>query len=177
MDASIVVSLRIGSARNLRPTGNREVPRVGHGGRGYGPPGAGRCQWASCGLSLLRCPAPLCPAPASWPARLPSRQGSLWRERPPAGEGRWCDHSGAPPPPARWRTSAEKQGVAPSTCTLLVRREQRASPGGDTRGAASPDCTIADARIPLIPCPMRSFGEALHHTGEGHPLREKRWGC
>ena len=92
MDASIVVSLRIGSARNLRPTGNREVPRVGHGGRGYGPPGAGRCQWASCGLSLLRCPAPLCPAPASWPARWPSRQGSLWRERPP------CTGGKGPPP-------------------------------------------------------------------------------
>ena len=165
MDASIVVSLRIGSARNLRPTGNREVSRVGHGGRGYGPPGAGRCQWASCGLSLLRCPAP-----ASWPARLPSRQGSLWRERPPAGEGRWCDHSGAPPPPARWRTSAEKQGVAPSTSTPLVRRA--GAPGG--RGTREAQPRIASSqrtrKMLVLPRLMRRFVKVSNHNGKRSAL-------
>ena len=67
---------------------------------------------------------PLSPPGRLWSAvfrcRLPGRldglpAGITVEGATPDGEGRWCDHSGAPPPPARWRTSAEKQGVAPST--------------------------------------------------------------
>ena len=44
----------------------------------------------------------------------------------PDGEGRWCEFTGAPPPPARWRTSAKKQGVAPSTISPYRAARRRA---------------------------------------------------
>ncbi len=51
----------------------------------------------------------------------------------PAGEGRWCDHRGAPPPPARCRTSGQKGGVAPSTSSPSCAAPRRGVRGGDTR--------------------------------------------
>ena len=59
----------------------------------------------------------------------------------PTGEGRWCDHWGAPPPPARWRTSVKKQGVAPST--IPPSRAARSPPG--ERGSRQ-----AQPRLPLL---------------------------
>ena len=51
----------------------------------------------------------------------------------PAGEGRWCDHRGAPPPPARCRTSGQKGGVAPSTSSPTRAAPRRGVRAGDTR--------------------------------------------
>ena len=131
MDASIVVSLRIGSARNLRPAGNREVPRVGHGGIGHGPPGAGRCPWASCGL-LVRCLGSAVPGAGYLAGSMSFPQGSLWRERPPRRRGVNGGPKGGPFTPPRCRTSGQKGGVAPSTSSPSGAAPRRAVRGGDT---------------------------------------------
>ena len=55
-------------------------------------------------------------------------QGSLWRERPPPGRGDggiWR----APSPPARWRTSAEKMGVALTTISSSRAASRRTARG------------------------------------------------
>ena len=98
------------------------------GGRGHGPPGAGRGQWASCGLSLLRCPAPLClRRPPGWLDGLPARDHCGESDLPARGaKGRHL----CPPP---CRTSGQKGGVALTTSTPLVRRAVTPSERGHAR--------------------------------------------
>ena len=103
-------------------------------------------------------------APGSLPAGI-TVEGAT-----PRGEGRWCDHSGAPPSPARWRTSAEKTGVAPSTFSPPVRRADAPGEAG-TRGAA-PRCALPHRTrgIRANPCPMRIARNSPDHNGEGGAL-------
>ena len=51
----------------------------------------------------------------------------------PNGEGRWCEFTGAPPPPARWRTSGKKHGVAPSTSSPSRAAPSARPASGDKR--------------------------------------------
>ena len=60
-------------------------------------------------------------------------QGSLWRERPPRG-GVSGGPKGGPLTPPRWRTSAKKRGVAPSTSSPSGAAPRRAVRGGDAQG-------------------------------------------
>ena len=97
-------------------------------------------------------------------------QGSLWRERPPPGRGDG-EFWRAPSPPARWRTSAEKQGVAPSTSSPSRAAPRRAVRGG---GHAMPAPHGALPRriwgIRASPRPMRIPGHSLDHNSEGFAL-------
>ena len=76
----------------------------------------------------------------------------------PAGEGRWCDHSGAPPPPARCRTSGKKQGVAPSTSS-----PSRAAPRSAVRGGGHA------MRAPHGALPHRMWQSVPTHVQCGFP--------
>ena len=66
-------------------------------------------------------------------ARWPSRQGSLWRERPPRRGGVSGGPKGGPLTPPRCRTSGQKGGVAPSTSSPSRVAPRRGVRGGDTR--------------------------------------------
>ena len=165
MDASIVESLRIGSARNRRPAGNREVPRVGH--RRQRPRSSG-CRswpvgelWSACPLPWLRC-ARL--RPLGRLDGLPARDHCGESDLPARGaKGRHL----CPPP---WRTSAEKGGVALTTSTPLVRRA--VAPGG--RGTREAQLRFAfpqrTREIRVVPRLVRRFGKVPHHNGEGSAL-------
>ena len=56
--------------------------------------------------------------------------------------------------------ASKKGGVAPSTSTLLVRREQRAGRGGYTRGAASLRLVALGAENPCYPTSHGAFRES-----------------
>ena len=81
---------------------------------------------------------------------------------------------GGPLTPARWRTSGQKRGVAPSTCTLLLRREPRAGRGGDTQGAASLRLVALGAGNPCYPVSNRAFRESSQPQRRGAPPSERR---
>ncbi len=69
--------------------------------------------------------------------------------------------------PRRWRTSAKNRGVAPSTCTPLVRRAVAPGEGGTRE--APPRFAVSDGtrEIRVIPRPMRRFGKVSNDNGEG----------
>ncbi len=91
----------------------------------------------------------------------------------PTGEGRWCDHSGAPPTPARCRTSGKKQGVAPSTSSPSCAAPRRA---GDTPCAAQPRLSQPTRGIRANPPPIRLSRQGPDHSSEGAPSeREALW--
>ena len=94
----------------------------------------------------------------------------------PAGEGRWCDHRGAPPPPARCRTSGQKGGVAPSTSSPSRAAPRRTGRGGDTPGAAPPRLSQPTRGIRANQCPIRLSRQGPDYTSEGAPSeREALW--
>ena len=99
-------------------------------------------------------------------------QGSLWRERPPNGEGK-----GVVLPvtlyPSRWRTSGQKRGVAPSTSTPLVRRAAARGEGGTREAQPRFAYPQRMREIRVVPRPMRRFVKVSNHNGEGSALWEK----
>ena len=102
-------------------------------------------------------------------ARWPSRQGSLWRERPRKGEGRWwilaCTTSPCPVPHQRRKTRGRSHHQHPS------RAARRCAKRGGTREAqprfAFPQRT---REIRVAPRPVRRFGKVPNHNGEGSAL-------
>ena len=169
MDASIVVSLRIDSARNFRPSGNREVPRVGHGGRGHSPPGAGRCQWASCGL-LVRCLGSAVPSAGFFAGSMSFPQGSLWRERPPPLREGKVARGLATLPPARGAPAPKNWGSLPPPSPPAVRRADAPGEAGTGGGGALRRFTAEDSGNPCQPGPMLISKNSLDHSGEGCAL-------
>ena len=169
MDASIVVSLRIGSARNLRPAGNREVPRVGHGGIGHGPPGAGRCPWASCGL-LVRCLGSAVPSAGYLAGSMSFPQGSFGREAtPPKERGKWWTEGWtiypSPVPHQRSKKGGRSHHFLPS-------RAARRYAGRGGTGEAQPRFAFPQRPrdIRVVPRLVQRFREVLHHNGDGFAL-------
>ena len=117
----------------------------------------------------LRCPHQLAGLPARDLCGVSDPQ--KW-----GGSPRAATHAGEPSPAPYQRPKTGGSLTPPAS--PLVRRVQRDRQGGGMRGAASQSCTAAAAGHPLIPRPMGSFGELLHHNGEGLlPLREKPWRC
>ena len=95
----------------------------------------------------------------------------------PRGEGRWCELTGAPTPPPRWRTSVQKRGVAPSTITPYRAARRRAGRGGDTRGGAPLRFTAEDSRNPCQPMSNADFQvKPTPQRGGLRPLRVARCG-
>ena len=74
------------------------------------------------------------------------------------------------PCPLSWRTSGEKPGVAPTTSTPPVRRAA-ATDGRKTREAQPRfGWSHGTREIRVVPLPVRRFGEAFDHNGEGFAL-------
>ena len=103
-------------------------------------------------------------------ARWPSRQGSLWRERPRNGEGRWwilaCTTSPCPVAHQRQKTRGRSLHFLPLLCGATTRRARRGHPGAAPHGAL-PQRRRA---IRANPRPMRITGHNLDHSGEGFSL-------
>ena len=72
--------------------------------------------------------------------------------------------------PPRCRTSGQKEGVAPSTSTPLVRRA--AAPGGRGTREAQPRFAFSQRtrKMLVLPRLMRRFGKTLNHNGEASAL-------
>ena len=72
--------------------------------------------------------------------------------------------------PARWRTSANKHGVALTTITPPVRRA--VAPGGRGTREAQPRFALSQPtrKVRDVPRLMRRCGEVHHHNDEGSAL-------
>ena len=97
-------------------------------------------------------------------------QGSLWRERPPKWEGRWCDHSGALGPLSGGAPAAKKWGRSlhhhPLSCGAPLGQA-----GGGHAGPA-PHCALPRRTrgIHANLRPIRLSRHSLNHNGEGCAL-------
>ena len=175
MDASIVVSLRIDSARNFRPSGNREVPRVGHGGRGHSPPGAGRCQWASCGL-LVRCLGSAVPSAGFFAGSMSFPQGSLWRERPPPLREGKVARGLATLPPARGAPAPKNWGSLSPPAPLSCGAPLRQARAGHARRSLASLCRRRRGKCSLFRVQCGVSGKSLTTPGRAPPSeREALW--
>ncbi len=103
-------------------------------------------------------------------ARWPSRQGSLWRERPRNGEGRWwilvCTTSPSPVAHQRRKTRGRSLHFLPLLCGATTRCARRGT------GGLAPHWALPRRRraIRANPRPMRIPGHNLDHNGEGFAL-------
>ena len=89
----------------------------------------------------------------------------MWREQPPEGEGKGVVFPVTLYPP-RCRTSGQKEGVAPSTSTPLVRRA--GAPSGRGTREAQPRIAFSQRthKMLVLPRLMRRFVKVYDHNGE-----------
>ena len=103
-------------------------------------------------------------------ARWPSRQGSLWRERPRNGEGRWwilaCTTSPCPVPHQRQKIGGRSLHFLPLLSGATTRRAR----GGHAMPALHGALRQRTRAIRANPRPMRIPGHNLDHNGEGFAL-------
>ena len=111
------------------------------------------------------------PLPDSFPSGLGRLPAGLTVEgATPDGEGRWCEHSGAPSPLPGGASAAKKMGRSlhqhPLPCGAPTRRAMR----GTRR--PTPYCPLPRRTLGIRanPRPMRISRNSLDHNGEGCAL-------
>ena len=166
----------------------RRLPwRTRSAARSRQPTGGRTCSSAGAGSWMT--------GPATWPAgvegrtdrligpdlgsvRWPSRQGSLWRERPPKRGGVVVDFGVHHLPLPGAAPAAKNRGSLPPLPPPPVRRHDAACEGVDTR------CRRRTGLYPIgcgNPCQPASNADSRAQPGPRRrglrPLRVERWGC